>query len=371
MSNEVEITRRRLTNDEKFDLGAALDALEAKDVRKQGALAVRELPKGCAAFDDKAIRGAKQVLIVQAQRMIAEYRERGFTLTLRQLFYQFVARELLLNEQKGYSRLGEAVTDGRRHGLIPWDAIEDRTRHRTPLREGSNTDFDGIMEGGLGSVGEGYSENLWESQRYRPEVWVEKDALIDVVARGCTHGVTCFSTRGSCSEPLMYFAAKHFASVLERGFISVVLHLADHDPTGKQMTDDIEKRLRKFTRGGGVEVRRIGLTEEQALAHRLPPNIVKDSDSRSAAYKEEHGRDCWELDALDPEVIIRLVRNELGKVIDEEAWQKAKEHEAVGARSLRKTGAVIAQYAEPIIWFARRKRFDAIAARWDALGLAS
>ena len=276
-------------------------------------------------------------------------------------------------EVRPHDRLGAAVTDGRRHGLIAWDAIEDRTRHRTPLCEDSNTDFDGIMESGLSVVGDGYSysENLWASQRYRPEVWVEKDALIDVVARGCTHGVPYFSTRGSCSEPLMYFAAKHFAAQLERGFIPVVLHLADHDPTGKQMTDDIEKRLRKFTRGREIEVRRKGLTEEQALAHRLPPNVVKDSDSRSAAYKEEHGRDCWELDALDPGVIIRLVEDELGKVIDEEAWQKAEEHEAVGARSLEKTGAVIARYAEPIIWFARRKRFDAIAARWDALGLGS
>jgi hypothetical protein len=73
MSDEVEITRRKLTTggEEKFDLGAALDALQAKDLRKQDALAVLDLPKGCHAFDDKQIRGAKQVLIVQAQRIIA------------------------------------------------------------------------------------------------------------------------------------------------------------------------------------------------------------------------------------------------------------------------------------------------------------
>jgi hypothetical protein len=162
MSDEVEITRRKLTTggEEKFDLGAALDALQAKDLRKQDALAVLDLPKGCHAFDDKQIRGTKQVLIVQAQRIIAQYRERGFTLTLRQLFYQFVAQGLLPNQQREYDRLGAAVTDGRRHGLIAWDAIEDRTRHRTPLCEDSNTDFDGIMESGLSVVGDGYSENL-------------------------------------------------------------------------------------------------------------------------------------------------------------------------------------------------------------------
>jgi hypothetical protein len=322
---------------------------------------------GCEAFEEKNIRQPKQELIDQANEIIEEYAARDFKLTLRQLYYQFVARELLRNEQKEYNRLGEAVTDGRRLGLIRWDRIEDRTRRRSSISESSNTNFDGIMKSSLSLVGYGYSENLWDSQEYRPEVWVEKDALINVVSRGCFHGVPSFSTRGFCSEPLLYYAAKKFASYLDQGLTPVVLHLADCDPSGQRMTQDIQEKLWTFTRGGNVEVRRIGLHKAQALQYELPPNVVKDSDSRSAAYKDDHGDGCWELDALDPDVIIQLVRDELGKVIDEEAWKKAEEQQDTNAGSLEKTGAVIRRYRESIIWFARRKRFDEVAARFEAL----
>lgn len=354
-----------------FDIIAELAAIQAEDQRKKRrmhkSLASRSLHRGCEAFDNKTIRQAKKTLIAQANEIIEEYRQRRYTLTLRQLFYQFVSRELLLNDQKQYNALGAAITDGRNLGLIPWDMIEDRTRHRSPLVESSNTDADEIMHDGLGRVGYGYRENLWASQKYRPEVWVEKDALIDVVRRGCTHGVPHFSTHGYCSEPLLHEAAKHFLRQLDDGFIPVVLHLADHDSSGIQMTQDIHDKLWKFCRGTEIEVRRIGLHQEQALSHRLPPNLVKDTDTRSAAYEEDYGDECWELDALDPDVIVRLVRDELGKIIDEEAWRKAEEQQEFMARSLRKTGAVIEQYAESILWFARRKRFDEVAQRWEAV----
>jgi hypothetical protein len=355
---------------DKFNIVAELAALQAEDQRKarrmHSSLASRSLHRGCEAYDNKTIRQAKRDLIAQANGIIEEYRQRRYTLTLRQLFYQFVSRELLPNAQKEYDRLGGAISDGRNLGLIPWDMIEDRTRHRKPLVESSRTDADEIMRGRLETAAYGYRENLWESQKYRPEVWVEKDALIDVVRRGCTHNVPHFSTRGYCSEPLLHSAGKHFTEQLDRGFIPVVLPLADHDSSGIQMTQDIRDKLWKFCRGTEIEVRRIGLNQEQALAHRLPPNLVKDTDTRSAAYEEDYGNECWELDALDPDVIVDLVRDELGKIIDEEAWKKAEEEEEFMARSVRKTGAVIAEYAESILWFARRKRFDDVARRWEA-----
>src|SRR5262249_42070832 len=64
----------------------------------------------------------------QAKNNIHEYQAQGFLLTLRQLFYQFVARGLLENLFAQYKRLGGIIRNARDAGLIDWDAIEDRTR---------------------------------------------------------------------------------------------------------------------------------------------------------------------------------------------------------------------------------------------------
>lgn len=74
--------------------------------------------------------GAKRLAVVkQANVIIEEYQAQGFRLTLRQLYYQFVARGFIANNQKEYALLGSTINDGRLCGLIDWHAIEDRTRN--------------------------------------------------------------------------------------------------------------------------------------------------------------------------------------------------------------------------------------------------
>src|SRR5580692_12534694 len=68
-------------------------------------------------------------LIAAATQIIEEYQADGFTLTLRQLYYQFVSRDLIENKQTEYKRLGSIINDARLAGLIDWSAIEDRTRN--------------------------------------------------------------------------------------------------------------------------------------------------------------------------------------------------------------------------------------------------
>ena len=98
------------------------------------------------SFDARQFRAKTTAMIDHANSMIAEYEAREFTLTLRKLYYQFVARALIDDEQPEYKRLGDVIKNGRRCGLIGWDAIEDRTcnlRH-APLSE-DPTDPRGIL----------------------------------------------------------------------------------------------------------------------------------------------------------------------------------------------------------------------------------
>src|SRR5258708_24123033 len=122
------------------------------------------------AFVETRFHKSTLAVIQQANAIIAEYEAKGFTLTLRQLYYQFVARDLIQNKQTEYKRLGTIIKDGRRAGLIDWDAIEDRTRE-VQFHPSWNRPAD-IIE----AVAQQYREDPWETQRYRPEVWIEKDA---------------------------------------------------------------------------------------------------------------------------------------------------------------------------------------------------
>ena len=83
------------------------------------------------AFLNIRFRRPTLELIDHVNGIVDEYQALGFTLTLRQLFYQFVSRPALglANTLGDYKRLGRTVTDARRAGLIDWDAIEDRTRN--------------------------------------------------------------------------------------------------------------------------------------------------------------------------------------------------------------------------------------------------
>lgn len=73
-------------------------------------------------YDDVHVSPARQAVIDKANEIIAEYTEAGFDLTLRQLYYQFVARGLIPNSQVEYKKLGDTIGIGRMVGEIDWDA---------------------------------------------------------------------------------------------------------------------------------------------------------------------------------------------------------------------------------------------------------
>ena len=272
-------------------------------------------------------------VVEQANAIIGEYLAQGFALTLRQSFYQFVARALLENLFNDYKRLGRIVRDARDGGLIDWDAIEDRTR------EVNTHTFWTNPAGIISAAAQQYRGHLWAGQRYRPEVWIEKEALLGVIESVCAElRVPYFAHRGNNSQTLQYQAGKRFAEYLDQGLIPIVLHLADHDPNGIDMTRDNTERLALYARQE-IEVRRIALNMDQVRQHNPPPSFVKDGDTRTSGYREQFDTDeCWELDALSPTLIADLIRTEIEQLIDWPKWRSAQAREERG-RGLLDTAA--------------------------------
>jgi len=259
-------------------------------------------------------------VIHQANSIIGEYQAQGFTLTLRQLYYQFVSRDLLPNTMRSYKRLGNIVNDGRLAGLIDWKAIEDRTRNVQSLGTwDSPSDI-------LRAVAEQYRLDLWANQKYRPEVWIEKEALAGVIEGVCQElRISFFCCRGYVSQSEMWSSAMRLHQTQQRGQTPLILHFGDHDPSGIDMTRDIVDRMELFM--GGPELQRMALNMDQVEKYRPPPNPAKITDSRFEGYSRQYGDESWELDALEPRVIGDLIREKVLAVRDEGFWEESLEEE--------------------------------------------
>jgi len=62
---------------------------------------------------------ATHVVIDRANAIIDEYLAQDFKLTLRQLFYQFVARDYIENTMRQYKTLGRIIRNARDGGSSP------------------------------------------------------------------------------------------------------------------------------------------------------------------------------------------------------------------------------------------------------------
>lgn len=286
-------------------------------------------------FLSKKFSSGSLQVIDQANRIIAEYQAQGFVLTLRQLYYQFVARGLIPNKQTEYKRLGSIISDGRLAGMIDWNAIEDRTRNLEKVATW------GSPAAILDVAASSYRRDFWARQKVRPEVWIEKEALVGVIEPVCTEfGVSYFACRGYSSQSEQWRAGKRiFDNAKDFQQRTLILHLGDHDPSGIDMTRDNRDRLTLFSRAGGLgslcDVKRLALNMDQIEEQNPPPNPAKETDSRHSSYAAQYGDESWELDALNPEFIDGLIRTEIEAVIDRKKWNVEKDRQEREIERLR------------------------------------
>ncbi len=266
-------------------------------------------------------RGDTLDIVDQANTICEDYAAQGYDLTLRQLYYQFVARDLIPNTQQSYKRLGSIIDQGRLAGLIDWAYIVDRTRnvYRTDGDDTSPAEA-------LARSAQDYARQLWADQPCHVEVWVEKEALAGVIERAAQEtGVHYFSCRGYVSQSEMYSAGMRFQRLAVRdGKDNHIVHLGDHDPSGIDMTRDIIDRLTMFTGAQyAPEVHRVALNMDQVQQYGPPPNFAKVTDSRFEDYQRLYGDSSWELDALDPATLHDLIVDEVLTLRDAELWDEA------------------------------------------------
>ena len=256
-------------------------------------------------------------MILRVNDIVEDYQEQGFRLTTRQIYYQLVAGGHVPNTIQSYKTVADTINDGKLTGHIDWEAIEDRTRAFSRQQRWDNGAH--ILRAAI----DGYHQDMWVGQDYRVFVLVEKEALIGVLEPTCRRfDVPLLAARGYPSGTVLReFAESDLLPAFEEGMTPIILHLGDHDPSGMDMSRDLDKRLELFC-DESVTVRRIALNMDQVREVNPPPNPAKSTDARFAGYQKEFGDVSWELDALSPTYLANLLAGEIEQFITRGIWDE-------------------------------------------------
>jgi len=221
-------------------------------------------------------------------------------MTLRQIYYQLVTKGL------NYRQVAYICKVGRLKGMISWNSIVDRAR---PIYSIGRT-FETI-EDFLQDIGDYFNLDYWIDSENHIELWTEKDAL---------------------SQVLYEIAKEYHVTVrVTRGFLSLsnkkrwgkanltILYFGDFDPSGLFIDKDLQ-----WSQVGYQSFSRIALTKEQIATYILPSIKVNRLDPRANSYIATYGKRAWELDALSPNVLQKLVRDTIEQYVDFDLEQKEK-----------------------------------------------
>jgi hypothetical protein len=266
-------------------------------------------------YKDVKFTAAKLNLVQQISKIAADFNKQGYEITLRQMYYQLVSKNIIPNNDGEYEKVGDIVGKARIAGLLDWDIIVDRIRHIFSFNHWENP---GEI---IRYFSHSYHIDTRIDQPIYVEIWCEKDALASVLEPICErHDVPLFICRGYPSITAKHDAAERLKQQEHQN--PTVIYLGDHDPSGL----DIPRELRESFDMFGcffVEIRRIALTMTQIEQYSLPPNPAKRSDQ------------SWELDALTPDVLSELVDDEIKELTDYDKLNARRELQLSHRNELR------------------------------------
>jgi hypothetical protein len=264
-------------------------------------------------------RHAKTTLML---KVAVEVLQDGHPMTVRQVYYQLVSRQVIKNTRSAYQSVSKLLVDARKRGEIPWDWIEDRLRR--PRSTSMWSDLPDFFE----TVRRAYRRDVWQDQPAYLEVWLEKDALSGIFEDVLDpYGVTLNVGRGFDGWSSIHGAAERYTRRQERGRQTAVLYFGDFDPSGEDMFRSLRERL--ADRGATPELVKVALIYEDIERYDLPPDFTKATDTRTAKFVAKYGDLAVELDALPGPVLRQRLESEVGARMDaaalEETGRKQRE----------------------------------------------
>ena len=242
------------------------------------------------------------------------------TFTLRQLYYRAVASKFYPHNKTSYNRFSQALVSGRLRGQLDYKRMIDMSRPEY-LNDPRESDPAKRLKGSLQELIEEFNVNAWSEQPTYIEVWMEKEALSRIILPTCkNYNVNLMVGRGYSSASQLLKAIDRFPE----GKRVLVLYLGDHDPSGYHIEERLRGRLQEYaiwrSKSLDLQVKRLALTYDQVERFSLPSIKLKPRSQKYAEYVARFGNNAWELDALEPEFIPTLIKNELESTMDMNLW---------------------------------------------------
>jgi hypothetical protein len=247
-------------------------------------------------------------------------------MTVRQVFYQLVVREVIEKTEGEYQRtVIRLLTEMRLSGEVRWSWIIDESR-----RTRETATFNSVKDA-LKQTAKFYRRSALRESDVYIEIWSEKEALSGIIWDVASdYDVPVVISRGVPSLTQLYGSFVNIQNAADAGKKSYLYQFGDHDPSGCLIPQIIESRLNEFCEQADCQapiVERIALTPEQVRSYRLPTRPTKREGNTHA--KDFKGRST-ELDALPPQVLRDLVRDCIEQHISSaqvEALRAAEESE--------------------------------------------
>jgi hypothetical protein len=295
------------------------------------------------------ISKAKEPFLAAVQDVLAD-RRAYWPLSDRQIHYALLNNPPLRHSSKpdstydnsvsSYRALVDLVTRARVVGQISMSAIADETRPVTTNR--AFRDSREFIRKELDSMFDGYWRDIQQSQPSHIELIGEKNTIASILRPiAKKYRIPLTISRGFCSLPPRAAIVDRFQ---KSGRAKLVLLIAsDFDPDGEEIAQSLPRSIRDDF---GIPVEKIhavkvALTSEQARELSLPNALpVKQTSTNFRKFKEQHGTDGWELEALRPEQLQEVVSDAIESVCDMEFLNQeiaAEQQDAVQLAAIRAT----------------------------------
>ena len=274
----------------------------------------------------KKVRGMaqKSLDLINAMAAIAEDAQ---PITGRGVGYKLFTAGLIPSMARSeMQRVYRLLKQAREEDIIPWDWIVDEAREFEQVASWDDP------EEFAQSISRQYRLDFWKQQPERCEVWSEKGTLRGVLAPVLDeYGVGFRVMHGFSSATVVHDIADDYD---DRPLTA--LYVGDWDPSGLYMSEcDLPDRLAKYG-SDHVQVKRIALTQEQLAALPSFPASDKRKDPRYKWFIENFGNRCWEIDALDPNMLRDRVEEEINLCItDLDAWERCETSDQAQRESLQ------------------------------------
>jgi hypothetical protein len=248
-------------------------------------------------------------LLTGVLNILGEYDD---PITIRHLFYRCSGAGLVQKTEDGYNQLRGHLVRWRRSKQVSMDAFIDGSRwHYGSFGSDDLSEY-------LLDCTRNYRRNLWQTQPYYVEVWVEKDAIASIVNPIVSEWtLRLFPARGDASMSSLYQASRLFKDYQQQGRRSIIIYLGDYDESGIDIPNKIESNLWE-DHDCYVEMRRVAINREQIDQFNLPTRPPKGTKRGQVIDV------ACEIDVLKPSDIRHLLNTEIENLVNRDELMRMR-----------------------------------------------